>query len=72
MENNNFNLDKQLLTSQYDKFSYPEKITDISKEIEENNLYINYDPKYFWNRLWPEKEYKNQKLMLNSKIYFLA
>ena len=62
MENNNFNLDKQLLTSQYDNFSYPEKITDISKEIEENNLYINYDPKYFWNRLWPEKQYKNQKL----------
>ena len=62
MENNIFNLDKQLLTSQYDKFSYPEKITDIAKEIKNNNLYINYDPKYFWNRLWPEKKYENQKL----------
>tara|TARA_B100000029_G_C17576090_1_gene958195 strand:- start:77 stop:1285 length:1209 start_codon:yes stop_codon:yes gene_type:complete len=62
VENNIFNLDKQLLTSQYDKFSYPEKITDIAKEIKNNNLYINYDPKYFWNRLWPEKKYENQKL----------
>ena len=43
--------DKDLLSEQYNKFSYPNPIDDIENEIKNNNLYINYDPKFFWNRL---------------------
>ena len=40
--------DKDILTDQYNKFSYPDPIDDIEKEIKNNSLYINYDPKYFF------------------------
>jgi len=52
-----YNKDKDLLSKQYNEFSYPKPIDDIENEIKNNNLYINYDPKYFWNRLWPEKKF---------------
>ena len=54
--------DKDILSDQYNKFSYPDPIDDIEKEIKNNSLYINYDPKYFWNRLWPEKKFTDKGL----------
>jgi len=54
--------DKDLLSEQYNKFSYPNPIDDIENEIKNNNLYINYDPKFFWNRLWPEKKFIKKDL----------
>ena len=54
--------DKDLLSEQYNKFSYPNPIDDIENEIKNNNLYINYDPKFFWNRLWPEKKFIEKDL----------
>ena len=54
--------DKDLLYEQYNKFSYPNPINDIENEIKNNNLYINYDPKFFWNRLWPEKKFIEKDL----------
>ena len=54
--------DKDLLSEQYNKFSYPNPIDNIENEIKNNNLYINYDPKFFWNRLWPEKKFIEKDL----------
>ena len=52
-----YNRDKDLLSKQYNNFPYPNPIEDIESEIKNNNFYINYDPKFFWNRLWPEKKF---------------
>ena len=57
MQQKKYKRDKDLLSDQYNKFSYPNPIDDIENEIKNNNLYINYDPKFFWNRLWPEKKF---------------
>ncbi len=62
MQQKIYKKDKDLLSNQYDKFSYPNPIDDIEKEIKNNNLYINYDPRFFWNRLWPEKKYVEKDL----------
>ena len=62
MKQKKYKGDKDLLSEQYNKFSYPNPIDDIENEIKNNNLYINYDPKFFWNRLWPEKEFIEKDL----------
>ena len=62
MQQKKYKKDKYLLSDQYERFSYPNPIDDIENEIKNNNLYINYDPKYFWNRLWPEKKFKKEGL----------
>ena len=62
MEQKKYKKDKYLLSDQYERFSYPNTIDDIENEIKNNNLYINYDPKFFWNRLWPEKKFKKEGL----------
>ena len=62
MQQKKFKKDKEILSDQYNKFSYPNPIDDIEKEIKNNKLYINYDPKYFLNRLWPEKKFKKEVL----------
>ena len=62
MKQKKYKRDKDLLSEQYNKFSYPNPIDDIENEIKNNNLYINYDPKFFWNRLWPEKKFIEKDL----------
>ena len=62
MKQKKYKGDKDLLSEQYNKFSYPNPIDDIENEVKNNNLYINYDPKFFWNRLWPEKKFIEKDL----------
>ena len=50
--------DKINLTNQYNNYIYPKPYETL-----ENN-YINYDPKIFWNRLWPEKKFKEKDLKI--------
>ena len=62
MQQKKFKKDKEILSDQYNKFSYPNPIKNIDEEIIKLDKIPISDPNLGWHLLWPEKKYKKSGL----------